>query len=112
MKLKDIYSNTNKSPVISLEVFPPKDDATGEKTISLFDELKILANYKPSLVSVTYGAGGVNRNESLDIIKCIKDELNINPMPHFTCVSTSIECIDEYLRLKASFKQGLGGLWK
>lgn len=96
MKLKEIYSNPNK-PVISYEVFPPKEDTDGEKIEALFVELNKLKNYNPSLISVTYGAGGSNQNESVEIIKRIKNNLHITPMPHFTCVSTGEKDIKKYL---------------
>ena len=102
MKLKYIY-NQDKTPVISYEVFPPKDDTDGKKLENLFEELTKLLVFKPSLISVTYGAGGSNRNESVEIIKRIKEELKITPMPHFTCVSTSTKNIREYLKTLESF---------
>ena len=98
MKLKEIYSNPDK-PVISYEVFPPKDDTDGVKLENLFEELYKLLEFKPSLISVTYGAGGSNQNESIEIIKRIKNELNVTPMPHFTCVSTSVKNIRDYLQI-------------
>ena len=97
MNLENIYFNTNKTPVISYEVFPPKNDIDGQKLNHLFSELKKLCIFKPSLISVTYGAGGSNQNQSLEIIKRIKDELLVNPMPHFTCVSTDEKNIKNYL---------------
>lgn len=103
MKLKDIY-NQKKTPVISYEVFPPKDDTDGQKLENLFEELTKLLVFKPSLISVTYGAGGSNRNESVEIIKRIKEELKVTPMPHFTCVSTSTKNISEYLKTIESFE--------
>ena len=103
MKLKEIYSQ-GKKPVISYEVFPPKDDADGEKLENLFEELNKLMVFNPSLISVTYGAGGSNRNESIEIIRRIKQELKIPPMPHFTCVSTSTKNISEYLKTIESFE--------
>ncbi len=103
MKLKDIY-NQKKTPVISYEVFPPKDDTDGQKLENLFKELTKLLVFKPSLISVTYGAGGSNRNESVEIIKRIKEELKVTPMPHFTCVSTSTKNISEYLKTIESFE--------
>ena len=103
MKLKDIY-NQKKTPVISYEVFPPKDDTYGQKLENLFEELTKLLVFKPSLISVTYGAGGSNRNESVEIIKRIKEELKITPMPHFTCVSTSTKNISKYLKTIESFE--------
>lgn len=97
MRLEEIYSET-KRPVISYEVFPPKDDNDGEKLENLFAELKILKKFSPSLISVTYGAGGSNQNESIEIIRRIKEELDVTPMPHFTCVSTSEKNIKSYLK--------------
>ncbi len=100
MKLKDIYSKnkTDKSPVISYEIFPPKDDVDGSKLEKLFSELNILLKYNPSLISVTYGAGGSNQNLSIEIIRRIKETLNVTPMPHFTCVATSKDNISSYLK--------------
>ena len=99
MELKEIYSNRKSNkPVISYEVFPPKDDADGQKLEQLFVELKKLLKFKPSLISVTYGAGGSNQTESIEIIKRIKSELMTTPMPHFTCVSTSEKNIKTYLK--------------
>ena len=96
MFLRDIYSKNDT--IISYEIFPPKDDKTGEKLEKLYSELKILKKYKPSLVSVTYGAGGSNRSKSLDIVSYIKNELELNVMPHFTCVCSKKEDIEQYLK--------------
>ena len=100
MDLKQIYKINGDSscPVISYEVFPPKDDEDKKKMTALFQELEILKKYSPALISVTYGAGGSNQNESLEIIKKIKDDLNTTPMPHFTCVSTTEANIKKYLK--------------
>ena len=97
MKLEELYNNTQQ-PIISYEVFPPKDDFDNKKTNKLFEELTTLKRFNPSLISVTYGAGGSNKNQSIDIIKRIKDELGITPMPHFTCVSTNKANIKKYLK--------------
>jgi len=96
LNLKDFYLSNN-IPKISFEVFPPKDDFDGKKTELLFEELQCLKKYEPSLISVTYGAGGSNRVHSVDIVKRIKDELGVKPMPHFTCVSTPRANIKSYL---------------
>lgn len=99
MKLKEIYSksNTQNSPVVSYEVYPPKEDNDGKKLMQLFDELNILKKFNPSVISVTYGAGGSNQTESIEIIKKIKNDLQVTPMPHFTCVSTKEDDIKDYL---------------
>lgn len=95
MKLEEIYSTQNKTtPVISFEVFPPKD-GNNQK---LYDELKILKQFNPALISLTYGAGGSNRNSSLNIINHLKNEMDLNIMPHFTCVCSSKQEIELYLK--------------
>lgn len=96
MKLKDIYTKKDK-PIISFEVFPPKDDIEGEKSKRLIEELKKLIEFNPKVVSVTYGAGGSNKDNSLNLTKLIKDELDINVMPHFTCVNASKQSVENYL---------------
>lgn len=97
MNLKEIYSQKLKKPIISYEVFPPKDDVDNIKIDKLFCELNILKKHKPALISVTYGAGGSNHKESIQIIKRIKDQIGTTPMPHFTCVSTDKANIKRYL---------------
>ena len=95
MKLSDIYSKNDKL-AISFE-FPPKNDFDGTKTNLLLEELNVLKMFNPSLISVTYGAGGSNQSQALDIISSIKNDLGVTPMPHFTCVSSNYENIKTYI---------------
>lgn len=106
MNLEEIYSTTKKqqngalsqkSPVISFEVFPPKNDESGEKLEKLLHHLTILKKYNPAFVSLTYGAGGSGQAKSFDIIKKIQG-LGMSVMPHFTCVCSEKAHIKEYLR--------------
>ena len=108
MYLDKIYKNLNKQiaaelhisqkPVISLEVFPPKNDfETNSK--KLIKELAILKQFQPAFVSVTYGAGGSNQENSFDLALKIKNELAIDVMPHFTCIGASKENVKKYLQL-------------
>lgn len=98
MKLKEIYKS--KNPVISFEIFPPKGDSVDikSKIDALFQELKILSGYNSSFISVTYGAGGSTREKTLELVLKIKEDLNILPLPHFTCVGSGKEEILEYLK--------------
>lgn len=99
MKLKEIY-NSNKT-VISFEIFPPKAQSAEElnqKINELFGELRILSQFNPAFISVTYGAGGSTRETTLDIVIKIKNELSIQPMPHFTCVGSSRDSIFDYIK--------------
>lgn len=96
MNIKEIYTNQQK-PIISFEVFPPKDDINGEKAKKLINELKKLNQFNPQVVSITYGAGGSNKDNSLSLTKLIKNELNINVMPHFTCINADKNSVENYL---------------
>lgn len=96
MRLKDFYSKKNKTPSISFEVFPPKNDNDGLKLEKLLEHLEILKKYTPAFVSLTYGAGGTTQNASLDIIRKIQS-LELMVMPHFTCVGTSVSQVESYL---------------
>jgi methylenetetrahydrofolate reductase (NADPH) len=107
MNLKEIYVqnkdkekkfSTKKKPVISFEIFPPKDDLNGEKLEKLLSHLEVLQKYKPAFISLTYGAGGSTQVNSIDIIKRIKNDLNLEIMPHFTCVGSSKEQVLNYLK--------------
>lgn len=97
MTLKTIYKTSNK-PVVSFEIFPPKNDENGEKLDKLLNHLKILKKYSPAFISLTYGAGGTNQNSSIKIIEKIQKDLNLRVMPHFTCVNTTKSTVEEYLR--------------
>lgn len=103
MTLREIYSKNisnknNKNPVISFEIFPPKNDEDGSKLDKLIYHLGILKKYNPAFISLTYGAGGTNQDFALDIIKRIQNELNLKVMPHFTCVGASRESVMSYLK--------------
>ena len=98
MELKEIYQkdfcvNSGLSyPRISFEVFPPKDGDSSK----LFEELRVLKKYNPALVSLTYGANGGNRQFSYELLQMILD-LELNVMPHFTCVGATKEIIELYI---------------
>ena len=108
MSFKKIYANLNEQivaglyisqkPVISFEVFPPKKDfdINSQKII---DELAILKQFQPAFVSVTYGAGGSNQANSFDLALKIKNGLDIDVMPHYTCIGATKESVLEYLSL-------------
>lgn len=104
MKLKEIYSskkNATGNKIISFEIFPPKYNSEQDKIQKLellFNELKILAKFNPAYISVTYGAGGSTREKSFEIVLKIKNELNICPIPHYTCVGSSKTEIRQYLK--------------
>ncbi|MCC5805217.1 MAG: methylenetetrahydrofolate reductase [NAD(P)H] [Opitutales bacterium] len=81
------------SPVLSVEFFPPKDEAGGELIVRTALEIK--EQVKPDFVSITYGAGGSTRERTFRYAKLLKDEYGFEVMPHLTCVGSSKDEIRE-----------------
>ncbi len=88
MNLKEIYSG---KLAISFEIFPHDD------LEKLYRELNILKKFKPALVSLTYGAGGNTRVFSYEILKHLKTKMQLDVMPHFTCICSSRQNVEENL---------------
>lgn len=83
------------APLFSFEFFPPK---TAEGVARLFQTIGDLKPLAPSFVSVTYGAGGSTRALTVDLVRKIKNELNIEAMAHLTCVGADDEGIGRILK--------------
>ncbi len=82
MRIRDLYDRP--VPTISFEYFPPKSAEAEERLISeTTPGLKALG---PSFISVTYGAGGSTRDNTLRIVNRIRREHGVDAMPHLTCV--------------------------
>jgi methylenetetrahydrofolate reductase (NADPH) len=85
----------SRRPCISFEFFPPKTDAGVENLMETVRSLRIL---NPGFVSVTYGAGGSSRARTLEVVKRIKSELEVEPMAHVTCVGSTRDDLRALLR--------------
>ncbi|WDN89330.1 methylenetetrahydrofolate reductase (NADPH) [Desulfosarcina sp. BuS5] len=70
MRVSSLYENSKK-PVISMEFFPPRDEKAAGKFGAIIDKL---AELKPDYMSVTFGAGGSNRDGSYQTVKNIMDK--------------------------------------
>ena len=79
--LGDIIQGGERS--FSFEFFPPKDEAGEEQ---LWDAIRALEPYRPTFVSVTYGAGGSTRDTTVAITGRIARETSMVPLAHLTCV--------------------------
>lgn len=76
---------------LSFEVFPPKKrDGEKEELLLTIDSLKEL---RPDFISVTYGAGGANARDAVEIAGHIKS-IGIEPLAHITGGPSSPEDID------------------
>jgi len=84
MKIIDFYRKG--APVLSMEVFPPKKNYPLE---TIFYTLNGLKKLNPAYISVTYGAGGGNKDRTVEIASRIKKEYGIESQAHLTCIGHS-----------------------
>jgi methylenetetrahydrofolate reductase (NADPH) len=71
---------------ISFEVYPPrKPEAMGE----LQEAIGAFSAIGADFISVTFGAGGSETKNSLEVLKYIKDHSKSTPLAHLTCVGTT-----------------------
>jgi methylenetetrahydrofolate reductase (NADPH) len=92
MHIQDIF---RQHPLtISFEFFPPKTD---EASAELFETIANLQSLQPSFVSVTYGAGGSDRQRTHDLVVRIIRETNLTAVSHLTSVCHSCEELAEIL---------------
>lgn len=103
MHIADIFQRDGTT--FSFEFFPPKTQAAAAE---LFETIKELRPYKPSFVSVTYGAGGSTRELTRDLVLRLKSEAGFDPIPHLTCVCHSESEIASILEAYA--KAGVGNI--
>lgn len=71
-------------PTLSFEFFPPKDEV-GEA--NLWNAFEKLLEVSPDYVSVTYGAGGSNRERSLAVVERMSKQ--VLTIGHLTCVGAT-----------------------
>lgn len=86
MKIKALLEKIR--PSFSFEFFPPKDSDGFE---ALFTTIGQLESCQPTYVSVTFGAGGSTRAQTIDLVGRIKNEIGLESMAHLTCVGSSQE---------------------
>ena len=92
MKVSEIYKSGRKS--LSFEIFPPKKD---EELKSIDETLEVLGELNPDFISVTFGAGGsANCNKTIELAKKIKEDYNIEPVVHLTCIHYDVNEIDRF----------------
>ena len=73
---------------ISFEVYPPRKP---EAMVELQEAIKNLSGLGAEFISVTFGAGGSETKNSLEVLNYIKDHTSSTPLAHLTCVGTTKE---------------------
>jgi methylenetetrahydrofolate reductase (NADPH) len=81
-----------KRPLLSFEFFPPKKP---ESEYILHETVEVLSRFSPDFVSVTYGAGGSTRDNTLRWTLDIKEKYGLDVMMHLTCIASSRSDIQE-----------------
>jgi methylenetetrahydrofolate reductase (NADPH) len=74
-----------RRPIFSFEFFPPEDDAGTERLFAVIARLR--EDCQPDFVSVT--CRNNSRVRTLDLVRRIRAELDIEPMAHFTCAGAT-----------------------
>jgi methylenetetrahydrofolate reductase (NADPH) len=72
MRVTGLYEK--KAPVISMEFFPPRDEGAAEKFDGIVSKL---TDCGPDYMTVTFGAGGSNRDGSYQTVKKLVKEKNL-----------------------------------
>lgn len=108
MHIQDIFHQHRTT--ISFEFFPPKTD---EASAELFQNIASLQALRPAFVSVTYGAGGSDRQRTHDLVVRIIQETNLTAVSHLTSVCHSrdelAEILDRYADAGVQNILALGG---
>ena len=91
--MKIIDALESKKNTLSFEVFPPKAGGDVEPIRQAVGEI---AKLKPDFMSVTYGAGGGNSKNTLEIAKEVQNS-GVTALAHLTCVGATKEAIKERL---------------
>lgn len=104
MNISKIFEK--KDVVVSFEIFPPKPTSP---IGTVYDTLDALGDLSPEYISVTYGAGGTEKeNSTIAISKYIKNTLFIEPLAHLTCLGSTKDEIKS--TLEALSKNGVSNI--
>ena len=93
MKINKILAD--KTPTISFEVFPPKQE-TGLNEVK--SAAGAIAALSPSYMSVTYGAAGSTSKLTIEVASDIKNLHGVSVMPHLTCVASTKEHVAKMVK--------------
>lgn len=88
MKITELLASGNVT--ISCELFPPK---YGSGMAGAKDVLKNTAALKPSFISVTYGAGGGTRDNTVELADEAQNTCGVTALAHLTCVSSNRDAV-------------------
>ena len=89
MKITDIVKS--RPVTISCELFPPKKDSD---FAGVAEAAEKIATLRPDFISITYGAGGGTRKNTVEIASMVQDQFHVTSIAHLTCFSSTPEEVD------------------
>lgn len=100
MRISETYKSGNfhngRKKSLSFEIFPPKKDS---ELKNIDETLAVLCELKPDYISVTFGAGGSsNCNRTIELARKIKQEYDVEPVVHLTCLHYDKTEIDAFAK--------------
>lgn len=94
MKLTELFNQ--KRPMLSFEVFPPKNNEAYE---NVKDSIEKIALLKPDYMSVTYGAGGGTSIFTSQIAANVQKNFGVSSLAHLTCISSDKKTVHSQLEI-------------
>lgn len=85
MSSESLTLGTARVP-FSFELYPPRSASSEE---ALRETVRRLAAAGPEFLSVTYGAGGSTGGRSLEVLRFIRENTDVEPLAHLTCVGNT-----------------------
>lgn len=79
-------THDHEPTLLSFEVMPPRKPSL---EASFWDTVDHLLQVRPDFMSVTYGAGGKDRNNARATVQRLVRDTPIQPIAHLTCVGNS-----------------------
>lgn len=93
MRISQLFEQ--KKIVYSFEIFPPKvNDDIGK----IYDTLSELKDVSPDYISITYSAGGSKNSRTKEIAQIVKNDYNIEPLAHLTCINSTKDEVQNTLQ--------------
>lgn len=96
---------TRSAPFVSLEFFPPRDRALWPAFFAAAGRLRAV---NPLFVSVTYGAMGSTRDNTMEIVSRLQNDCGLETMAHLTCIGASAASVEGFL--DALVRAGVGNV--
>ena len=92
MKVAELLNN--KKITLSCELFPPK---SGSELTAAKQIVAEMAKLSPDYMSVTYGAGGTNCDNFIDVANEVQNINGVTALAHLTCVASEKDKIQQVL---------------